>query len=85
MDIVGLSETRRPGSGEISSRDFTYYWSAMINGAHLRGVAIEISSIPQPFVVEVTPVNERIYNAIEAKAHLGINVFCCSVLSNPDV
>ena len=23
MDIVGLSETRRPGSGEISSRSFT--------------------------------------------------------------
>ena len=25
MDKVGLSETRRPGIGEISSRGFTYY------------------------------------------------------------
>ena len=40
MDIVRLHETRRPGSGEISSRGFTYYWSGMSFGARLKGVAI---------------------------------------------
>ena len=56
MNIVGLSETRRPGSGEISSRGFTYYWSGMSNGARLKGVAIGVSSRLQPSVVEVIPV-----------------------------
>ena len=60
VDIVGLSETRRPGSGEISSKGYTYYWSGMSNDHRLRGVAIGISRRLQPSVVEVTPVDERI-------------------------
>ena len=60
MDIVGLFETRRPGSGEISSRDFAYYWSGMSFGARLKGVAIGISRRLQLPVVEVIPVDERI-------------------------
>ena len=60
VDIVGLSETRRPGSGEISGGGFTYYWSGMSDGARLRGVAIGISSQLCSSVVEVTPVDERI-------------------------
>ena len=57
---MGLSETRKPGSGEIRSRGFTYYWSGMNNGAHLRKVTISISSRLQLSVVEVTLVDERI-------------------------
>ena len=60
MNIVGLSETRKPGSGEISSRGFTYYWSGMNNGAHLKGTAVGVFSRLQPFVVKVIPVDERI-------------------------
>ncbi|KAG0730190.1 Craniofacial development protein 2 [Chionoecetes opilio] len=60
VDIVGLSETRRPGSGETSSGGYTYYWSGLSNGHRVRGVAIGISSKLQPSVVEVTPVDERI-------------------------
>ncbi|KAG0728289.1 Craniofacial development protein 2 [Chionoecetes opilio] len=60
VDIVGLSETRRPGSGETSSEGYTYYWSGMSNGHRVRGVAIGISSKLQPSVVDVTPVDERI-------------------------
>ncbi|KAG0730164.1 Craniofacial development protein 2 [Chionoecetes opilio] len=60
VDIVGLSETRRPGSGETSSGGYTYYWSGMSNGHRVRGVAIGVSSKLQPSVVEVTPVDERI-------------------------
>ncbi|KAG0710377.1 Craniofacial development protein 2 [Chionoecetes opilio] len=63
VDIVGLSETRRPGSGETSSGGYTYYWSGMSNShRELYGhcVAIGISSKLQPSVVEVTPVDERI-------------------------
>ena len=60
MGIVRFSETRRPGSGEISSRGFTYYWSGMNNGTRLKGVAIGVSSRLQPSIVEVIPVDERI-------------------------
>ena len=58
--MVGLSETRRPGSGETSSKGFTYYCSGTTNGHHVKGVAIGSSSRLQPFVVEVTLVDERI-------------------------
>ncbi len=60
MDIVGLSEVRRPGSGEISSGGYTYYWSGRSDGARLGGVAIGISSRLQSSVVGVTPVDEPI-------------------------
>ena len=39
---------------------FTYCWSVMSNGVRLKGAAIGISSRLQPFVVEVTTVDERI-------------------------
>ena len=60
VDVAGLSEVRRPGSGEISSGGYTYYWSGMANGARLRGVAIAISDRLSSAVVEVTAVDERI-------------------------
>ena len=61
LDMVGLSETRRPGSGETNSKDFTYYYSGMSIGHHIkRGVVISISSRKQPSVAEVTPIDERI-------------------------
>ena len=44
VDIVGLSEVRRPGSGEISRGCYTYYWSGRSDGARRGGVAIGISS-----------------------------------------
>ena len=58
--MVGVSEIRRPGSGETSSKGFTYYWSGMSNGHHVKGVAIGMSSRLQPSVVEVTLVDEHI-------------------------
>ncbi|KAG0710316.1 Craniofacial development protein 2 [Chionoecetes opilio] len=60
VDIVGLSELRRPGSGETSSGSYTYFWSGMSNGDHVQGLAIGISSKLQPTVVEVTLVDEHI-------------------------
>ena len=57
VDMVGLSETKRPGSGKTSSKGFTYYSSGMSNGDHVKGVAIGISSRLQPSVAEVTPVD----------------------------
>ena len=60
MDIVGLSEKKRPSSGEISSRGFTYYWFGISNGDRLKGVALGVSSRLQLSVVEVIPVDERI-------------------------
>ncbi|XP_045110009.1 uncharacterized protein LOC123503949 [Portunus trituberculatus] len=54
VDMVGLSETRRTGSDETSSKGFTYYWSGMSNCHYVKGVAIGVSSRLQPSVVEVT-------------------------------
>ena len=58
--MVGLSETRRPGSGETSSKGFTCYWSGMSDGHHFKEVAIDVSSRLVPSVVDVAPVDERI-------------------------
>lgn len=60
VDIAGLSETRRPDSGEISDGGYTYYWSGRSDGTRLGGVAIAIASRLQSSVVGVTPVDERI-------------------------
>ena len=57
---MGLSETRGPGSGETSGKGFTYYWSGMSNGHHVKGAAIGVSSRLKPSVVEASPVDERI-------------------------
>ena len=35
VEVAALSQTRRPGTGEISSGGYTYYWSGSANGAHL--------------------------------------------------
>ena len=76
--MVGLSETTRPGSGETSSKGFTYYWSSMSNGHCVTGVAIGVSSRLQPSVVEVTPVDERIMQ-LRLKHSLGFMSSCvCS-------
>ena len=53
VDMVGLSQTRRPGSDETSSNGFTYYWSGMSNGHHVNGVAIGFSSRLQPSALKV--------------------------------
>lgn len=55
---MGTSEMRRPGRGEISVGSNTYYLSGFGDGSRLSGVAVGISSKPQPFVVEVTSVDE---------------------------
>ncbi|MFV0265489.1 MAG: endonuclease/exonuclease/phosphatase family protein, partial [Kluyvera sp.] len=60
VGIVGVSETSRPGNGEISSMGYIYYWSGISNGARLRGVTTGISSRVEPFVVEVSLCDERI-------------------------
>ena len=60
VEVVALSEVRRPGSGMISEGGYTYHWSGRSDGKHLQGVAIAISSRLQPSVVEVAPVDERI-------------------------
>ena len=60
VDIVSLSETRRPGSGEISSGGYTYCWSGHSNGTRTRGVAVGISSRLMSSVVGITAVDERI-------------------------
>ena len=38
VDMVGLSETKRPDSGETNSKGFTHYWSGMCKGYHVKGV-----------------------------------------------
>ena len=60
VEIAALSETRRPGTGEISSGGYTYYWSGSANGARLRGVAVAVSSRLRPCVDRVTQIDERI-------------------------
>ena len=60
VDIAGLSEVRRPFSGETSSGGYTYYWSGCDDGARLRGVAVAVSDRLRSSVEKVTAVDERI-------------------------
>ena len=60
MDKVGLSEVRRPGSREISSRGYTYNWSGRGHGAHLGGLTLGVFGRLQLSVTGVTPADERI-------------------------
>ena len=39
---------------------YTYYWSGLSDGYHAQGVAVAVSNILTPMIIEVTPVNERI-------------------------
>lgn len=71
VDIVALSEVRRPGSGEINVGGYTYYWSGRSDGHHLQGVAVAVSDRLTPMVVEVTSVNERIMR-LRIKHSMGV-------------
>ena len=39
---------------------YTYYWSGRSDGYHAQGVAVAVSNMLTPMIIEVTPVNERI-------------------------
>ena len=78
MDIVGLSDTRRPARGEINSSGFTYYWSGMNNGARLKGVGI---GVQQTAAIYCWGYSGWWAYMIEAEAHLGLHVCCYSVHS----
>ena len=60
ISIAGLSEVRRPDSGEIMAGGYTYYWSGRSDGYHSQGVAVAVSNKLTPMIIEVTPVNEHI-------------------------
>ena len=42
MDMLGLSETRRPDSGETRSKGFIYYMSGISDGQHVKEVASDM-------------------------------------------
>ena len=58
--VAALSEVRRPGTGETSVDDYTYYWSGRADGRHTEGVAVAVANRVAKQVREVTPVCERI-------------------------
>ena len=61
IGIAALSEVRRPDSGEIMAGGYTYYRSGCSDGYHAQGVSVGVSNKLTPMIIEVTPVNERIY------------------------
>ena len=60
IGIAVLSDVRRSNCGEIMVGDYTYYWSGRSDGFHAQGVAVAVSNMLIPMIIEVTPVNERI-------------------------
>ena len=60
IGIAALSEVRRSDCGEIMAGGYTYYWSGRSHGYHSQGVAVAVSNMLTPMIIEVTPVNERI-------------------------
>lgn len=54
VDMVGLSEMKRGLTVVIISEGYMHYWSGMSKGTCPKGVAIDISTLLQPFMDEVT-------------------------------
>ena len=44
IGIAGLSEVRRPISGEIMVGGYTYDWSGRSDGYHAQGVGVAVSN-----------------------------------------
>ena len=58
--ITGLSEVRRPESGEIMVVDYTCYWSGRSDGYRDQGVAVTVTKKLTPMIIELAPVNKHI-------------------------
>ena len=87
IGIAALSEVRRPGSGEISSEGYTYYWSGCENGHRIRGVAVAVADRFLSSVTKVTPIDERIM-LVRLKHSLGfislVAVYAPTEVSEPE-
>lgn len=59
MDIAGLSESRRPDTGNISIVGHHYNWLGQSVGVRLKEVAIIIFSRLQSFVIGAISLNEH--------------------------
>ena len=44
VDMVGLSDIKRPHNGETNNKGFTYFWSGISNIHSVKGVTICITS-----------------------------------------
>ena len=60
IGIAALCEVRRTDCGEIMAGVYTYCWSGHSDGYHSQGVAVAVSNMLIPMVIEVTLVNKRI-------------------------
>ena len=75
--LAALSEVRRPHSGLTSVEGYTFHWSGRSDGQHLAGVAFAVADWLAPFLLDVTPVSERILT-LRLKHSLGV-MFCVSL------
>ena len=59
ISIAALSEVQRLDCGVIMVGGYTYYWSSCSDGYHAQGVAVAVSNMLTPMIIEVTAVNKH--------------------------
>ncbi|XP_045471740.1 craniofacial development protein 2-like [Harmonia axyridis] len=59
IDIMGVSETRWPNSGEIAIRDHIVFYSGNNDPLHWNGVGIIINKMLKPYVRSFVPYSDR--------------------------
>lgn len=60
IDIMGISEMRMSGNGQCIIDNHKVYHSGDENNKHVHGVGLIISRILQDYIINFTPVSERI-------------------------
>ena len=60
LDMVKVSDKKKPSNSEINSKGFIYSCSGMSNAHNSKGIATGIRIELQLFIVEFTPISKNI-------------------------
>ena len=75
MDVLGLTETHRPGTGEeILDNGSLFINSGRADGYRRQGVGLVLSKVVRNSLISYTPISERILAARLHSRHINISV-----------
>jgi len=60
IDVMGISEMRRPGNGKCVVDNHKVYHSGNENNKHIYGISIIVSRRLQAYIIHFTLLSERI-------------------------
>ena len=75
MDVLGLTETHRPGTGEVTLDDGSLFInSGRSDGYRRQGVGLVLSKKTKNSLISYTPISERILAARLHSRHINISI-----------